>query len=122
MFADSPEIDWELIMTSPSHAFNMRGVDQNLVNRFKQFSKAVDDYCHEIESSNPETVFIRDVSKSIFSKNDSWDVPFNFSLNSYRSCQHGCEYFYERPMHEYLEWSPGLDFETKILVKENAPQ
>ncbi len=105
-----------------SKALSGRGVTKNLPNRFKPFSQEVDDYCHKTEASNPQTVFIKDESKSILSKNDSPDIPFGSSLNPYRGCEHGCVYCYARPMHEYLEWSAGLDFETKILVKENAPQ
>jgi DNA repair photolyase len=109
-------------MQDLSKTLRGRGVSKNLPNRFKPLSQTIDDYCHEAEDSNPETVFIKDVSKSILSKNDSPDIPFESSLNPYRGCEHGCVYCYARPMHEYLEWSAGLDFETKILVKENAPQ
>ncbi len=109
-------------MQKISKIFQGRGVSRNLPNRFKPISKVIDDYCHESESSSPETIFFKDVSQSILSKNDSPDIPFALSLNPYRGCEHGCVYCYARPMHEYLEWSAGLDFETKILVKENAPQ
>lgn len=109
-------------MQNISKTLNGRGVSENLPNRFKPFAQAVDDYCHEAETSNPETVFFKDVSRTILSKNDSPDIPFESSLNPYRGCEHGCVYCYARPMHEYMEWSAGLDFETKILVKEDAPQ
>jgi len=109
-------------MQNYSKTLSGRGVSKNLSNRFKPLGQTVDDYCHETEISNPETIFIKDISKSILSKNDSPDIPFESSLNPYRGCEHGCVYCYARPMHEYLEWSAGLDFETKILVKENAPQ
>lgn len=62
-----------------------------------------------------------DTSKSIISENDSPDVPFRYSLNPYRGCQHGCSYCYARNSHEYLGFNAGLDFETKILVKHDAP-
>ncbi|MFW5972676.1 MAG: PA0069 family radical SAM protein [Bacteroidota bacterium] len=68
------------------------------------------------------TEFLRDSSKSILSKNDSPDVPFTFSINPYRGCEHGCIYCYARPSHEYLGFSAGLDFETKIMVKPDAPK
>jgi len=68
------------------------------------------------------TQFLRDDSRSILSRNDSPDVPFTFSINPYRGCEHGCIYCYARPTHEYLGLSPGLDFETRILVKEQAPE
>ncbi len=109
-------------MASIPKTISGRGTSQNLPNRFKPFSRTIDGYCHETETSDPQTVFFKDVSRSILSKNDSPDIPFELSLNPYRGCEHGCVYCYARPMHEYLEWSAGLDFETKILVKENAPE
>ena len=57
----------------------------------------------------------------MLARNDSPDVPFEYSLNPYRGCEHGCSYCYARPTHEFLGFSAGLDFETKILVKEEAP-
>lgn len=70
---------------------------------------------------NPATQYIPDRSQTIVVENDSPDVGFRFSINPYRGCMHGCAYCYARPTHEYLGWSAGLDFETKILVKEDAP-
>lgn len=70
---------------------------------------------------NLSTEYIPDHSRSIVSKNDSPDIPFTYSVNPYRGCQHGCSYCYARPSHEYLGLDAGLDFESKILVKEDAP-
>jgi DNA repair photolyase len=70
----------------------------------------------------PRTQYLRDASRSVISRNDSPDVPFEISLNPYRGCEHGCSYCYARPSHEYLGLSAGLDFEAKILVKEDAPE
>ena len=67
------------------------------------------------------TTFYEDKSKTILARNDSPDVGFTWSINAYRGCEHGCIYCYARPSHEYLGWSAGLDFETKILVKRDAP-
>ncbi len=67
------------------------------------------------------TEYFRDATRSVITRNDSPDVPFTFSINPYRGCEHGCIYCYARPSHEYLGLSAGLDFETKIFVKENAP-
>jgi DNA repair photolyase len=67
-------------------------------------------------------VFLKDGTRSIINTNDSPDVGFDASINPYRGCEHGCVYCFARPNHEYLGFSAGLDFETKILVKENAPQ
>lgn len=69
----------------------------------------------------PRTVLLRDASRSILAFNDSPDVGFDVGINPYRGCSHGCAYCYARPTHEYLGFSSGLDFETRILVKEKAP-
>jgi len=69
----------------------------------------------------PETRFYRDASRSIIATNDSPDVGFEASVNPYRGCERGCIYCYARPGHEYFGLSAGLDFETKIFVKEDAP-
>ena len=68
-----------------------------------------------------ETKLFIDSSKSILARNDSPDIPFTYSLNPYRGCEHGCIYCYARPSHEHLGFSAGLDFETKIVVKKHAP-
>lgn len=70
----------------------------------------------------PRTQAIPDPSRSAITFNRSPDIPFDASLNPYRGCEHGCAYCYARPTHEYLGYSAGLDFETKILVKERAPE
>src|ERR1700688_182786 len=68
------------------------------------------------------TEFLRDTSRSLITRNDSPDIPFSVSLNPYRGCEHGCIYCYARPTHEYLGFSAGLDFESRIMVKEDAPR
>lgn len=70
----------------------------------------------------PRTQFLRDASKSIISYNDSPDLGFRASVNPYRGCEHGCAYCFARPTHEYLGFSAGLDFESKIMVKYDAPK
>src|SRR5579885_3694738 len=67
------------------------------------------------------TQFVPDETQSILAENNSPDVGFRFSVNPYRGCEHGCAYCYARPTHEYLGFSAGLDFETRIVVKEDAP-
>lgn len=71
---------------------------------------------------NPATEFLPDHAQSVVTSNDSPDVGFRFSLNPYRGCEHGCSYCYARPTHEYLGYDAGLEFETKILVKHDAPR
>jgi DNA repair photolyase len=69
----------------------------------------------------PETQIIEEQARSILSSNQSPDIPFDRSINPYRGCEHGCIYCFARPTHSYLNLSPGLDFETKIIAKTNAP-
>ena len=61
-------------------------------------------------------------ARSILTRNASPDLPFNVSLNPYRGCEHGCIYCFARPTHSYLGLSPGLDFESRIYAKVNAPE
>jgi len=68
------------------------------------------------------TQFLVDASQSIITSNDSPDIPFRYSMNPYRGCEHGCVYCYARPGHEYLGFDAGLDFESRIMVKQRAPQ
>lgn len=71
---------------------------------------------------DPATEYLPDRSRSVVSENTSPDVGFRFSVNPYRGCAHGCAYCYARPTHEYLGFDAGLDFETKIAVKHDAPR
>ncbi len=107
-----------------SQSHRGRGSTINPVGRFERLDVEPDDEHRdpEEEPSNPETLYLRDSSKSAMASNDSPDIGFNFSLNPYRGCLHGCAYCYARPTHEYLGFSAGLDFETRILVKEDAPE
>ncbi len=73
-------------------------------------------------SSTWKTQIIEEHAKTILSRNQSPDVPFSISLNPYRGCEHGCIYCFARPTHSYLGLSPGLDFESKIFAKINAPE
>jgi DNA repair photolyase len=99
-----------------------RGTPENPPNRFERLVYLRDPESIDPEEPSPKTQFLRDVSKSLITYNDSPDVGFEASINPYRGCEHGCIYCYARPYHEYLGFSSGLDFETKILVKENAPE
>jgi DNA repair photolyase len=68
------------------------------------------------------TMLTRDSSRSVISWNESPDIGFDRAINPYRGCEHGCVYCYARPSHAYLGWSPGLDFETKLLYKPDVAQ
>ena len=98
-----------------------RGTSLNPQNRFEKI-----DYIPEIEeldlTDRPKTEYYKDSTKKLITYNDSPDIPFKASINPYRGCEHGCIYCFARPNHEYLGLSAGLDFETKIFVKENAPE
>lgn len=96
-----------------------RGAASNPANRFELIIREPEPASEE--GPGPCTQFFRDTSRSIIATNDSPDVGFDASVNPYRGCEHGCSYCYARPFHEYLGFSAGLDFESKILVKEDAP-
>jgi DNA repair photolyase len=99
-----------------------RGAAGNPPNRFELLQYERDPDAAIDETPAPATQFLRDSSCSIIAYNDSPDVNFDASINPYRGCEHGCIYCYARPYHEYLGFSAGLDFETKIMVKEDAPE
>jgi DNA repair photolyase len=99
-----------------------RGAGSNPPNRFEHLSFERDADWDPEQDPLPRTVFLRDRSSKIITTNDSPDVGFEHSINPYRGCEHGCVYCFARPTHEYLGFSAGLDFETKIMVKEDAPK
>jgi len=97
-----------------------RGAVGNPGNRFERTEYAVSEW-DEPEDPSRTTVFLKDITRSVITYNDSPDVGFDASINPYRGCEHGCIYCFARPNHEYLGFSAGLDFESRILVKEDAP-
>jgi DNA repair photolyase len=90
-------------------------------NTGQRFSELQFTYDEGEEPVRIKTKFYRDHSTSIISRNTSPDLPFEASLNPYRGCEHGCAYCYARPTHEYLGYSAGVDFESRIMVKADAP-
>ncbi|MBI2946991.1 MAG: PA0069 family radical SAM protein [Verrucomicrobia bacterium] len=99
-----------------------RGAASNPPNRFEEIHLEPGEDLNPDDERPPSTRFFRDQTKTILNYNDSPDVGFEVSVNPYRGCEHGCIYCYARPTHEYLGFSSGLDFETQIMVKENAPE
>lgn len=103
-----------------------RGASFNPPNRFEEIhvERAPEEIAQYFDDPEPDrkilTKFFLDHTKSILAKNDSPDLGFTYSINPYRGCEHGCIYCYARPSHEYLGFSAGVDFETKILVKHDA--
>ena len=97
-----------------------RGASWNPQNRFETLEYVRDEEAPPDENA-PRTIYMRDPTRTIIATNDSPDVGFDASINPYRGCEHGCIYCFARPSHEYLGMSAGLDFETRILVKEDAP-
>jgi len=108
-------------MTNYISKIKGRGSSFNPANRFDKIKFVPDEEFYEDEK-RPKTEFYKDTSKTIIAYNKSPDINFEASINPYRGCEHGCVYCYARPNHEYLGLSAGLDFETKIFVKENAPE
>lgn len=103
----------------------MRGTESTITNRFETVEySAFDDGWDTPVGELPviQTQFFTDNAKSILFKNDSPDVGMAYSINMYRGCEHGCSYCRARPYHEYLGFNSGIDFESKIMVKHDAPR
>jgi DNA repair photolyase len=109
-----------------SPAIRRRGTELNPTGRFERLVVEPDPEAARLEDDGTPcpvpTEYYHDRSRSLITRNDSPDIPYTFSVNPYRGCEHGCIYCYARPYHEYLGLSAGLDFETKIFVKDEAPQ
>ena len=110
-------------------ALKGRGTAWAIAHRFtQQATESWDDGWGTLEQAAseehvpPATHIIEERVKSILSSNDSPDISFDLSINPYRGCEHGCVYCFARPTHSYLNLSPGLDFETRIIAKVNAAQ
>ena len=108
-------------MINPLEPYKGRGAPVNPPNRFEKIQFDRDEEW-TADDPAPSTQFLKDTTRSLISYNDSPDLGFSASFNPYRGCEHGCIYCYARPTHEYAGMSAGLDFESKILVKMNAPE
>lgn len=105
-----------------------RGARKGPPNRFES-THVEDDFEHLSsadeslgEQRKVSTEFLEDITNTILSENKSPDIPFRWSINPYRGCEHGCTYCYARPTHEYLGFDAALDFESKIMVKHRAAE
>jgi DNA repair photolyase len=109
-------------MTAPGIPIRGRGTAENVAGRFARTTTSSEPGFDEDEPHpGPDTELRAEQSRSVISRNDSPDVGFRQSVNPYRGCEHGCIYCYARPAHAYVDLSPGLDFETKIFFKPEAP-
>lgn len=109
----------------PLHAIKGRGTATRMAHRFtKDVRDAWDDGWGTLQDAAldqkpPETEVTFEDARSAIARNDSPDIYFDYSVNPYRGCEHGCVYCYARPTHSYLNLSPGLDFETRLIAKRN---
>jgi len=113
----------------PGQPLKGRGATFNPANRFRReardcvddgWSPASDEASDEDAPRAKTTISIQR-ARTIIARNDSPDIPFTQSINPYQGCEHGCIYCYARPSHAYLDLSPGLDFETRLFAKPDAP-
>ena len=101
-----------------------RGAQINTTNRFSatEFVEAHIEGIDEQGDINHKRKIYLESPKEILSKNNSPDIPFTYSINTYQGCEHGCTYCYARNVHTYWGFSAGMDWENKIIVKKNAPE
>jgi DNA repair photolyase len=127
----SPRRKYRPVVKETAQSFDAvhgRGASWSPANRFEKFHVDVHDVdLVDVDLANEErparkTQFFRDATKTIIARNQSPDVGFETSINPYRGCEHGCIYCFARPTHEYLGFSAGLDFESRIVVKHDAPR
>lgn len=109
---------------TPTQLHRGRGAVSNLAGRFASNTSTRESdgwELNEIVPARLHTEALPERAKSIITTNRSPDIPFDQSINPYRGCEHGCIYCYARPAHAYMDLSPGLDFETRLFFKPDAP-
>lgn len=101
-----------------------RGTASTINPRYLEFNRErVDDgWAEESDRGRIKTTVTPERPRTIISRNQSPDIPFEQSINPYRGCEHGCIYCYARPTHAYMDLSPGIDFESRLFAKENAAE
>ena len=111
----------------PTNVIPGRGPNLNPANRFESLHVEPDGEWLDAEFAetgsvpHPRTQFFYDATESLLTRHDSPDLGIGWGINCYRGCEHGCAYCFARPYHDYLGWSSGIEFETKILVKSRSP-
>jgi DNA repair photolyase len=124
-------MDDEIRPRPPATPIKGRGTPVRIAHRFERVARepaddgwgpepGADEATDDFAPAAPATSVREEQVKTILSRNDSPDIPFELAINPYRGCEHGCSYCYARPTHSYLNLSPGLDFETKLVAKVNA--
>ena len=108
----------------PEAARKARGAGLNMAGRFERLDRVAIDDGWDLDEPAPvtRTEVAIERPRSIIARNQSPDIPFDRSINPYRGCEHGCVYCFARPTHAYVGLSPGLDFETKLFAKPDAPR
>ena len=111
-------------VAQPARPRKGRGAISNLAGRYEPLTReSIDDGWWREDDLPPLATTVTDEScRSVITRNSSPDVPFDRSINPYRGCEHGCVYCFARPTHAYLGLSPGVDFETKLFAKPDAPR
>jgi len=124
MTIHSPQLRFDSLSTAVPGQERGRGASSNVTGRFEAKKRYFLDDGWDSLADAPalKTEVFPETAKAIITRNDSPDISFDRSINPYRGCEHGCTYCYARPSHAFAGLSPGLDFETKIFAKVNAPE
>lgn len=123
--SDADDLPPEAALRAQAILWKGRGAASAMAHRFSQDARSRFDDGWETEpdpAAAPATEVIWEEAKSVIARNASPDVYFDRSVNPYRGCEHGCIYCYARPTHSYLNLSPGLDFETRLIAKRNVAE